>query len=116
MNASMKKFKGKLAICAESGEVDSGVAKTESTLLSEEVETTLVANGWKKPLKRSHSSPTRAYQTKRYLGTKNPLGKDRRPIKCYSCKYEHRSACTCPCLYHLADHYPFFVLYPGIFP
>ena len=85
----------------------SGVVKTESTFVSRQTETTLIANGSKKPLKRSHSPPKRSDQQKKYLGKKNPLGRDGKPKKCFSCKCEHDNGCTCPCVYHLADQCPF---------
>ena len=106
MNASLKKLKGKLAVFTDNSSVDSQqVIKTESTYISQQMETTLVANGWKKPLKCSHSPTKRSDQGKKYLGKKNSLRRDGKPIKCFACKCENTTTCTCTRVYHLADQY-----------
>ena len=108
MKASFRKFKGKIAVFTDNSSVDSQqVMKTELTFISREMENTLVANGWKKPLKRSHSPTKRSDQGKKYLEKKNPFGRDGKPIKWFACKCEHTTTCTCPCVYQLADQCPY---------
>ena len=80
--------------------------KEEPTFMTE-MEEVFIARGWKPPGKsrrRSRSmSPTR---DRSYKGRKNRLGDDGKPLKCFICKCSHVTACTCPCVYHLAGTCP----------
>ena len=101
---SLKKFTGR-SIVSMNNHGAVGV-KEEPTFMTE-MEEVFIARGWKPPGKsrrRSRSmSPTR---DRSYKGRKNRLGDDGKPLKCFICKCSHVTACTCPCVYHLADTCP----------
>jgi hypothetical protein len=107
---SLKKFTGRAVLANSNSDYQPAVGvKEEPTWLSE-VEEVLLAQGWRPPARegrrRSRSaSPTRREKGK-YKGRKNILGRDGKPLKCYSCKCDHEDNCNCPCVYHLANACP----------
>ena len=108
MKSALKKFKGRAVI---SGDKQQVVTKTEEeTYVTKEMETVLISKGWHKPKKRRRSSSAPStgsgVESKKYLGKKNKLGLNGRPLKCFSCKCSHEGPCSCPCVYHLADKCP----------
>ena len=106
---SMKKFTGRAVLANDNSNRAVGV-KEEPTWIAE-VEEVLLAQGWKPPAKegrrrsRSASPPARREKGK-YKGRKNILGRDGKPLKCYTCKCDHEDNCNCPCVYHLANACP----------
>ena len=56
--------------------------------------------------RRSRSSSPPRREKARYKGRKNILGRDGKPLKCYTCKCDHEDNCNCPCVYHLANACP----------
>ena len=116
---SLKKFKGRSVITSSGGGNLSVDVKSEPTWLSE-MEEVLITKGWKPPIKKGPRRRSRSESPKRtkkvtfgsnnntsnYKGKKNPLGDNRKPLKCFLCKCEHTDNCTCPCVYHLADTCP----------
>ena len=99
MKTALRKFKGRAIF---SGTKDLPIKSEEETFVTKEVEAALLAIGWKKPPKKRGGSPV-ITDTKLYQGMKNPLCKDGKPLKCFKCECEHDRACTCPCVYHLAN-------------
>ena len=55
IKASLKKFKEKISVSAKNSMLGSGVVKTESTFVSRQIETTLIANGRKNEVTRLQS-------------------------------------------------------------
>ena len=107
---SLKKFKGR-AVISGGGNTSVNV-KAEPTWMNE-MEEVLLAKGWKPPPKKGGRRRSRSESPKRskpnsnnYKGRKNPLGENRKPIKCFLCKCEHTDNCNCPCVYHLANTCP----------
>ena len=106
MSESLKKFKGRSVISDE----DKGVVKSEDTFISE-MESVLLAKGWKPPNKerrrsRSESPAKKNKNQSIYKGKKNKLDANFLPLKCFICKCDHKEKCNCPCVYHFADNCP----------
>ena len=105
---SLKKFKGRKNIV----ETDKNAVATESVLMSEEMESALIAKGWKppkKPRKRSRSVSPNAKDNSGgggFKGRKNPLDSNFKVMKCFLCACDHEDKCSCPCVYHLANKCP----------
>ena len=84
---SLKKFKGRKNIV----ETDKNAVAMESVLMSEEMESALIAKGWKppkKPRKRSRSVSPNAKDNSGgggYKGRKNPLDSNFKVMKCFLC-------------------------------
>ena len=110
MEAALKKFVSRSTL---SGEVEKSMDST--FLTSDNLEKVLLAKGWTKPnkkgKKRTHS-PTQSLPedarpvSKNYKGKKNPLGKDFKVLKCFTCGCDHSDPCECPCVFHMADKCP----------
>ena len=102
---SLKKFKGQGVMSGHQNMLDVDV-KVEPAWMAE-VQHVLISKGWKPPSKgprrRSRSaSPVRSG----YLGKKNRLDGNNKPLKCHFCKCEHVENCNCPCRYHLSADCP----------
>ena len=123
IKVSLKKFKGRSVILEENSRSD-----------MENMESVLIAKGWKPPQSkqrrrsRSESPPRRRTndnmgrnndntrsvspqrpRNEKYKGRKNPLekvGKNFLPKKCFKCKCNHTTNCNCPCVYHFAPDCP----------
>ena len=105
---SLKKFKRRSVV--SSGNSLPVSVKAEPTWVSE-MESVLLAKGWKPPLKkgsrrRSRSESPVKSKNLNYKGKKNALGDDNIPRKCFLCKCDHQENCNCPCVYHFADSCP----------
>ena len=90
---SLKKFKGRPVVLDDKR----GGVQINDTLVSE-MEEVLLSKGWKPPRKerrRSRSvSPPRSssfsnQKNSNYKGKKNPLGENRKPLKCHKCRCSH---------------------------
>ena len=110
---SLKKFTGRAVVTSVGDSRTAVSVKSEPTWVAD-MEEVLLAKGWKPPLQihkggrrrsRSASPPPRREKSK-YKGKKNILGRDGKPLKCYSCKCSHVDSCNCPCVYHLANACP----------
>ena len=107
---SLKKFTGRNVLASDNRSQLPVNVKEEPTWIAE-VETVLLSQGWKPPARegrrRSRSvSPPARRERSRYRGRKNILGKDGKPLKCFTCKCDHVDNCNCPCVYHLANACP----------
>ena len=107
VEVAIQKFHGRKALGAESN----ATRVKEQEVLITQMETVLIAKGWKKPgvgKKRSRSvSPAApgggAGGGGSYKGRKNKLGSDFKVMKCHKCRCEHKESCNCACNYHFAN-------------
>ena len=104
---SLRKFVGRSNISGEDKTKPVAV-KEENTYVTKEELTLLLkgANKRNRTRSKSHGDVSETGRNPNYKGKKNPLGRDFKPLKCFKCKCECKEACTCPCVYHLADKCP----------
>ena len=95
MKASLKKFQGRTIVS-----LGDDKTKFDPALVANIAES-LIAQGWKQPIprarKRSNTDPGPAERKPHstYKGKKNPLGFDRKPLKCFTCGSEYHMKDKC---------------------
>ena len=91
MEKSIKKFKGNSGVGSDTANM---AIKTEDVMITSQIETVLLAKGWKPPkANRKWSRSVSPQKPGAYKGKKNPLDKNYKVMKCFKYKCEHTEKC-----------------------